>query len=88
MDRMNDVTEDATDAFVMSNNNERYSRRSNIRILRIPESKNEILKESICEIFNNNLKIKFHADELVATHRLPSRLTQYPKPITLKFEER
>ncbi|VDI48271.1 Hypothetical predicted protein [Mytilus galloprovincialis] len=73
----------ATDAMQLSNWNEQYSRKKNVKIFDFPEKKGgELPHNFLNEI--GKLDVKIDPSEIVAAHRIPGKPGK-PRPILVKF---
>ncbi|CAG2247621.1 unnamed protein product [Mytilus edulis] len=73
----------ATEAMELSNWNEQYSRKKNIKIFDFPEKKGERLPHSFFQEISK-LGVKIEPSEIVAAHRIPGKNGK-PRPILVKF---
>ena len=69
----------------LGNQNEQYSRRESIRIIGLPQERNEDIKEKVQEFVKSNLNIDVEPKDIVAAHRLPrrgaSQFSTTPEPL-------
>ncbi|XP_056021932.1 uncharacterized protein LOC130054887 [Ostrea edulis] len=82
---MNEGRDFATFSTVKSNYNEQYSRKNNIKIYGIPETK----RDNIVEIVKSTLKKKGCVEvdhrDIEAVHRIPGSRPNAPRPILMKM---
>ena len=73
----------ASEAVRLGNFNEQYSRKHNIRILNLPEKRDENLHHEFTTIVKKDLNIDIEESDVLAIHRLPGRGGQI-KPAIVK----
>ncbi|ESP05277.1 hypothetical protein LOTGIDRAFT_152106 [Lottia gigantea] len=73
------------EAIIMSNYNEQYSRKQNIKIPGLPESENECLVDKFCDVLKDVWNMNIATEDIKAIHRLASKLKNNAKPIIVKL---
>ncbi|CAG2211428.1 paramyosin-like [Mytilus edulis] len=73
----------ATDAMQLSNWNEQYSRKKNVKIFDFPEKRGEKLPHNFLNEIGK-LDVNIDQSEIVAAHRIPGKPGK-PRPILVKF---
>ncbi|KAK3096119.1 hypothetical protein FSP39_023420 [Pinctada imbricata] len=80
------VTRIAESAHQKSNYNEQYSRKNNIKIYGMTESRDEDTTSAVCKILKDCAKVDLTKDEILAAHRLPSKVEGATRPVILKVK--
>ncbi|CAG2234576.1 unnamed protein product [Mytilus edulis] len=72
-------------ALQMSNYNQQYSRKFNIKVMNFPENNDENLREIFkSKIVKDTLKVNIRPDEIQAIHRIPGKQGQH-RPVIVKL---
>lgn len=74
----------AREAIQLSNQNQQYSQKNNIKFLGWKESRNEDLRTDLCNILKQKTGIELDPKDVLAIHRLPHG-KQGPRPVIAKF---
>lgn len=64
---------------------EQYSRRNNVRILGIPESKNEDLADKVKDVFENLMNLKINWHDVDHVHRVGKQEGDRNRAVVVKF---
>lgn len=70
------------------NRQAQYSRKDSIRIFGVSEKPQEECKAVVCNMLNEKLGIRIGPNDIAASHRLPSRNPDKPKPIIVRLRDR
>lgn len=76
----------AESAMSKANWNEQYSRKNNIKIHGLKESKTENVKELVQSVIRDKVGVSVSDDEILAVHRIPGR-KGHQRPILLKLKD-
>ncbi|KAK3082747.1 hypothetical protein FSP39_004210 [Pinctada imbricata] len=71
---LDDAMRIANEARSRSNYNEQYSRKNNIKIFGLKESNGENVSSEVCKMLKSAAKVELKEEEILAAHRLPSKL--------------
>lgn len=74
-------------AMQKSNYNEQYSRKNNIKVMGVPEMKDEtieMLEDKMCEILGSKANLHINPRDFEAIHRIPGK-SGMPKPVLIKM---
>lgn len=82
---MNEVRDLATFSTVKSNYNEQYSRKNNIKIYGIPETKGENIVEVVKSTLKKKGGVEVDHRDIEAVHRIPGSRPNAPRPILMKM---
>lgn len=74
----------ATESVSMANWNEQYSRKKNIKIHFLPETKGENLESDFRNVIKQNANVDIQQADIVAIHRIPGK-QGFPRPVIVKF---
>ena len=75
----------AKEALSMSNYNEQYSRKFNIKIMNLPETNDENIKDIFLnKITKEKLKVTVKPEEIQAIHRIPGKNREH-RPVLVKL---
>ena len=72
-ENVNDSKSRAVEALKLGNFNEQYSRKNNMRVLNLPEKKDENLRNEFINIVKTDLEINIEQSDVIAIHRLPGK---------------
>jgi FtsZ-binding cell division protein ZapB len=70
------------------NRAEQYSRKDNVRIVRLNEKPQENTREAVCLMYRTELEVIVKPEDIGACHRLPSNNKDQPRPIIVRFRDR
>ena len=73
------------EALQLSNQNQQYSQKSNIKFLGWKENKNEDLRTDLCTILRQKAGVELDPRDVLAIHRLPNGRQSGPRPVIAKF---
>ena len=69
----------------MSNYNQQYSRKFNIKIMNYPENKDEKIRDIfVKDIVKDKLNVKVDSSEIQAIHRIPGKIGE-ARPVIVKL---
>ncbi|XP_041368519.1 uncharacterized protein LOC121382903 [Gigantopelta aegis] len=83
-DRLETCIKNTNIATQMANRNEQYSRKRNVKLLGIPEEKDETVLDKVIDLFKG-LGEDIDPNDVQAIHRLPSQDKSQPRPVLVKF---
>jgi hypothetical protein len=73
------------EALQMSNYNQQYSRKFNIKIMNYPENKDEKIRDIfVKDIVKDKLNVKVDSSEIQAIHRIPGKIGE-ARPVIVKL---
>lgn len=81
---MTQIEHTATESLRMANWNEQYSRKKNIKIYNLKESRGEQLIQDFVSSIKDSVKVEIRPSEIVAMHRIPGKPGS-PRPVIVKF---
>lgn len=81
---MAQIEHTATESLRMANWNEQYSRKKNIKIYNLKESRGEQLIQDFVSSTKDSVKVEIRPSEIVAMHRIPGKPGS-PRPVIVKF---
>lgn len=81
---MAQIEHTATESLRMANWNEQYSRKKNIKIYNLKESRGEQLIQDFVSSIKDSVKVEIRPEEIVAMHRIPGKPGS-PRPVIVKF---
>ncbi|ESP00298.1 hypothetical protein LOTGIDRAFT_176479 [Lottia gigantea] len=86
--KLYDCNEGVKESLRISNYNEQYSRKTNLKFLNIKCGENMCLADKIIEIIKDvsNNEFKLNKSDIIAIHPLQSKYANKPKPIILKVK--
>ncbi|KAK3108227.1 hypothetical protein FSP39_003566 [Pinctada imbricata] len=75
----------AETAYIKSNYNEQYSRKTNIKIYGVQEVREENTQQVTCDVIKKTAGVELNTQDIIAVHRIPGAKSKQPRPIILKL---
>lgn len=72
-------------AIVLSNQNQQYSQKNNIKFVNWAEKANENLRHDLCHILKNAINLDLDPTDILEIHRIPNGNQRGPRPVIAKF---
>ena len=82
------MKEDIRKARAHAIRNEQYSRRCNVKVLGLMESKDEDCKQKVVDEMEKKMPGKVTKEDIAVAHRVRSSRSKLPRPMIVRFESR